>query len=717
MSSFDFDEVADLSLFGPADTVINSTEPTDNPVGDGIETDAGLVALESKAYPIAVTLTEKQKQLAELEASIKPQTDKMAWLKAEADRIRKEMQVKLDAIAQERTSLEESIYDTRKQIRDLSREIDGLLRQLRVELDAERKTKEFQTNALTFSKRIAQYSYTDRILPHQMEGACILANNGRAILGDKRGLGKTLTSIATCDALQVQKVLVIVPDDVLSNFVNEIAYWAPHRSVFPVGKMPRAQREFAFSMARKLDQWMMVINYSAWRKDKTIIDTIVGLGVECVIADEAHEMKNTSTSAYKGVRDIVLAENCCPKCHSIQTNKRERIETPPFGYRSVEVCTVCDFNSDNDEWEFLDRCSVKYVFPMTGTVILNKPQDLFAQLSLVDPINFKYKDDFLRSYCTQDYYTGKWKFQEGGMDRLAKRLSGKFLARDEKTAGVTRPKQSIEIHEIEMDAELYPAQFKVMQQLSKHAQIILDSGKKLSVLATIALITRKRQANVWPAGIQLKDENGDVVFSVGEEVTESIKLDTIIKHHPTAADPDEMWTGLIPDLTEDGDMELGANVVVFSQFKGPLAELERRCNAAGISVVRFDGDTPQNIRDMAKIDFDRKYREAEGYTPKWQVILANYRTGGVGLNFTAATETIILDEEWNPGKADQAFGRTDRMGQTEETNVHILRIPNTIDSWMVAINQEKQDMIDGFEQTTEGLSDALLLAMRNGDIL
>ena len=38
--------------------------------------------------------------------------------------------------------------------------------------------------------------------------------------------------------------------------------------------------------------------------------------------------------------------------------------------------------------EFGDMRSVKMVIPMSGTVILNKPQDLFALLSLVDPINF-----------------------------------------------------------------------------------------------------------------------------------------------------------------------------------------------------------------------------------------------------------------------------------------------------------------------------------------
>ena len=98
-------------------------------------------------------------------------------------------------------------------------------------------------------------------------------------------------------------------------------------------------------------------------------------------------------------------------------------------------------------------------------------------------------------------------------------------------------------------------------------------------------------------------------------------------------------------------------------------------------------------------------------------MLANYKSGGVGLNFNAATETIVIDEEWNPGKADQAFGRTDRLGQTEHTNVHILRLMRTIDTWMVALNDEKKDLIAGFNESVEPINGRLLDAMKNGEIL
>ena len=121
-----------------------------------------------------------------------------------------------------------------------------------------------------------------------------------------------------------------------------------------------------------------------------------------------------------------------------------------------------------------------------------------------------------------------------------------------------------------------------------------------------------------------KDENENIVFSAADDVTESIKVDKCIG-----------WTngelsGLIPEATEDGDMELGARVVVFSQFKGPLAELERRCKIAGISAVRFDGDTPSISATRLRLTSTASIAISPATKRSGRLFFCNYRTGGVG---------------------------------------------------------------------------------------
>lgn len=700
----------------------------------------------SSAYPAGIELSNLLSDYAVLKGGMSGRLEEIKTINAEIEELRRSVTAQIRLLDEKKQDIEASLFDARRKQRELERQIQSAENRLRQALENERIKKEYQDSSVAFDKLTAGFRWREFALQHQIEGAKHLATAKRAILGDKMGLGKTLTSLIACDMLQAQKILVVVPDDVVSNFVREIQHWAPHRSVIMLGKQTKLARNMAIDLMRSLDSFIVVINYSAWRKDSSLLDRLVSLRFDTVIMDEAHTIKETTTNAYKGCAQLVLAENSCPKCRGAI----QKIHKSKDTITRLEEINI--YNSSRDYWacigkatpsptvmddaiasaimssgcgwneivdilaensrEFGDLRSVRNVFPMTGTPILNKPTDLFSMLSLVDPVHYSDKNRFNRTYCIQDS-AGKWMFQYGGLDRLVKNLSGKYIARDRKTAGVTLPKQDIVVHSIEMDSTIYPGQAKVIKDLSRHAMVILSNGAKLPILYTIALITRKRQANVWPAGIELKDENGVVVFSVGDEIKESIKLDRICGKAESGLPGD--YEGLIPDLTGNGDLTNGERIVVFSQFKTPLAELESRIKDAGISVVRFDGDTPEDIRNQVKVDFDRKYCDQIGYEPKWQVVLANYKTGGVGLNFTAATQMIILDEEWNPGKQEQAFNRIDRIGQTEETTVHILRLEKTIDNWMADLIDSKRDMIEGFE-TKIDLQASLLKAMQEGEM-
>jgi SNF2 family DNA or RNA helicase len=329
---------------------------------------------------------------------------------------------------------------------------------------------------------------------------------------------------------------------------------------------------------------------------------------------------------------------------------------------------------------------------------LNSPEDIYALLHLCDPILFKAVSQFLTTYCRENYMSGKWEFRPGAVQNLKPLIEGRFLARTYEDAGVEIPKQHVHITSVDLDKELYKKQYKVITQLSKAAQILLDNGNRTTIMHLIALVTRKRQANVWPGGIEIKDDEGNVIFSVGDEVQESVKMDYLMDN--------------VQQFLGDGHRQ-----VVFSQFKTALAELERRMAEAGIRVVRLDGDTPEHLRAEIKTNFYR----AKGETPKWDVLLCNYKTGGVGLNLTSITKTHILDEEWNPGKRDQAYARSARMGQLEETDVYVYRIPGSIDTWMSNTIYRKEKLIGEFTDEMTEQKDDLMMSLReaieSGEIL
>lgn len=681
------------------------------------------IYLDSEHYSFAPDnpLFSKAKDVVaarEAEAAVKMQIIEARTarneISAKIEDLRAEFSRKLQELEAEKAPFASVIWEIEKAERAAQRETKSAEQALRDAMLAERNKKAFQDQSIKFDSVTAGFSWREFALQHQIDGAKFLSIAKRGILADKMGLGKTLTSLIWADMLEIQKLLVIVPDDVASNFVNEIAHWAPHRTVIRVGKRNKAERDMIFNLLLpRAAEYTVVINYSAWRKDKTILEKLADCRFEGVIMDEAHSIKNIRSAAFKGCRDIVMAENSCPNCRGrIQPVHDATAERQDFmvcvgennvipsrmEIEKVDLTKSCLWSQNADRINGIKRDfgylrSVENIITMTGTPILNKPTDIFAMLTLIDPVQYRSETDFIQNYCYRGY-DNKITFRPGGMESLVKRLSGIYIGRDRKTAGVVLPKQEVQIHELEFDTQKYRDQHRVMRQLADQAMIMLSNGETLPIPAIIALITRQRQAVTWPAGIEVRDpDTGLVVFSVSDDVDESMKIDYIIERPQTSETGD--WEGLGYEVTGEGDRINGERLVIFSQFKTSLRELEKRFKAAGVSVVRFDGDTPQDIRDQVKIDFDRKYTGDEDY--KWQVVLCNYKTGGVGLNFTCATQMIILDEEWNPGKRDQAYARMDRVGQTEETTVHVIRQQGSIDNWLAGLIQNKEDMINDFE--------------------
>lgn len=625
-------------------------------------------------------LEATKRMLADLTIKMAELADKEREVKNEIN----EEHRRLNQLNSQRLEIDNAAAAVRRELVEAKRLIERQEKEAATEAENERVKREFARQNAYFDEQMLKYSWGSQAKRHQIDGAKKLAIAKRGILGDKRGLGKTLTSLAYCDLSGSRKVLCIVPNDVRGNFIREVNYWAPHRSAVDIGGMSKIQRNALLNVFKDLDDIFVVINYEAWRKDNALLQKLIEVHFDTVIADEAHMMKEMDTNAFRGVKTVVMAENECPVCGS--DNFQGDYYKPGQGH--IKKCYDCHAEQE----KYGDFCSVKKVLPMTGTPILNKPQDIFPLLHLVNPVMFRDKNQFLRTYCELGL-DGKWVFQWGGAERLATRLSGMYVARDRYQAGVEIPKQSVQVHELDMDPELYPKQWEAYQILSKKSSLIVDdmlsdeeNKAAMPVLYMIALITRQRQMAVWPAGIEFRHpKTKELLFKT--DVTESVKLDYII---------DREGNGLAPQLINDEQ----ERVVLFSQFKQPLIELERRLLAAGISAIRYDGDTPDHIRQQIQIDFDRKYEE-EGQPHRWDIVLGHYKTGGTGINLNAATQMIILDEEWNPGKEDQAYGRIDRMGQNEETTVHVLRVNGTIDKWMANLIEQKRQMIEGFETHTD----------------
>lgn len=511
-------------------------------------------------------------------------------------------------------------------------------------------------------------------LPHQLDGAIHLAVAERAILGDKRGLGKTLTALITLDLKDARKVIAVVPSDAVDNFIREAQLWTPHRTPFKLSGMSKGQRDFVLPILRKLPEFLVVLNYESWRLDEHLIPDLIALQADTIIADEAHHAKTMKTVQGAGLQEIRYGVNTCPMCLNPTLKK---VENKEYQCWCSTTGPITDF------------CTIKNVIPMTGTPIKNRPQELFPLLRIIDIKNFDDESKYLADFCKKNK-DGKWTWRFNGEKELMKKIGPRYLARDREAAGVIIPP----VGEVEHFATMnelkssHPRQHEAYLQAREYAEIALNPDTAMAMPNHITALLRMRQILVWPAAIKM--ELPELGYSVHLDVKESWKLDMLEEQ--------------IKEINDEGE-----RVIVFSQFKDGLHELGRRLGARS---AIYDGSTSPKHRNAIQLDFDVKTAPA---SPLWDNVLCNYKSAGEALNFNTATHTFAPDREWNPGGEGQAIGRMDRIGQTKDTYFHKLMVGTSVDTWMDSIIREKADLIGGFE-TEADLYKQAYDALRRGEM-
>lgn len=553
------------------------------------------------------------------------------------------------------------------------------------ELNAQKRIRDEHSMIDLMTK---DHPWRKKALPHQMEGAFRLSAARRAILGDHPGLGKTLQAIMTIDMLKAmtfaKKILIFCPKPVLDGFEREFHRWSPNQFVHVLNQTKKGQKNMVLEVVQHLPECVILTNYEVWRKDRTIIDQLVACQFDTVILDEAHKLKDQRSATSKGIKEIVHAENKCWSCGGLT-----------FG----AGCPSCG----EYPRELFENCSIKNVFPMTGTPILNKPQDLFTMLNLVDPISFPREENFLTDFCrkvcaecgARSSYSclcdegprWRWQFTDGGESALLSKLGMRFTARTRDSANVKMPPQEIKHWNLTLDD--YPKQAKFIADLRDRARIEFADGGAVTQLEVMAWYTRMRQSSEWPDSVIIRDTRKDPITG------EQIGTGEIIWPKSDADLPGE---SVIMDWAEERileGVESENRLVVFSSFKKSLKELSRRLEKAKIPHVRYDGDLSDSKRIEAQRDFDLTVTRPEN--SKFKVILVQYDSGKVGLNLHGAHEVVFLGREWNPGMEQQAMERVRRIGSEFDTIVHIPHVEGTSTELIDLILADKEKMIGGFE--------------------
>ena len=578
----------------------------------------------------------------------------------EIDADLEELNKEISKLQERKRALNERRFPARRNLVAVKKEFE----QAEILYKAEQSRKELSNSVLgLINSDLSELPTFNSLFEHQVVGAATIINARRIILGDDTGTGKTATTFSALAVLRntgkADKILIVSPSDLVTNLHDELGMWAPGIQAVPMYRYDAYMRDaFLSTVQDHLDQWCILVNFEALRDEK-VYKKIMEMGPDTIVVDEAHTIRNKATQMSAAVNSIAL------------------------GSKRKDGSEGCD-----------------NIILMTATSVVNKPDDFYTLLYLILPTIFTDINSFRVLYCepvVRDSGGSDWVFKAGAMSRIKYHLQGRYLARGPEVIAdkvpYNHPIEDVVITMDEMET-CYSDQLDIMKQLSEYAQVVLSEGS-ISANNVLELLMRKRQANVYPAGIPIYDlDTREQISTVGDEITDNVKMDYVLKM--ISEDPNAGW-------------------VVFSQFVGANRELERRLNDMGISAVAFDGSTREDLRQEIKRDFNRRYTSPS--EAKYKVVLANYKTGGVGLNFTRATKMILTDLPWNWASVRQAIARISRIGQTEETRVYSLVIEKTIDKWMSNLVLTKKDIADSVTSIGKEAAAELLLAMKSGEMI
>ena len=125
-------------------------------------------------------------------------------------------------------------------------------------------------------------------------------------------------------------------------------------------------------------------------------------------------------------------------------------------------------------------------------------------------------------------------------------------------------------------------------------------------------------------------------------------------------------------------------VLVFVQFLETLHLLEDYCSFRGFRTCVIHGATNQADRDNQIAEF-----QSSNDIP---LFLLTTRSGGLGINLSAADTVILYDSDWNPQQDIQAMDRVHRLGQKRDVAVYRLITLGTLDVQLLKIAEEKRKL-------------------------
>lgn len=521
-----------------------------------------------------------------------------------------------------------------------------------------------------------------------------------AIIADQMRLGKTPQALLALKNAYKDRTpcLILVRSANLWQWVREYKIWCDS---LPLGIFPiHGSSAFippGFSA--------YIVSMDTFSRPK-ILEALKRIQFKLIIADEAHFFKNTESNRSQALVDFVACMNkgesdrtlefkcnrCahswteqakqkydkrighsvlsksskCPKCGQYcyiqqqQHDEKERWQGNPEAVDKITklLALAGDIAATPSEKELAakraNELKEKYnvqmaaldkpcgIVLLTGTPILNRAEEYFVPLNLVNPERFHSLDSFRHEWLSQDD-KGRWARVKSYKVEEFKRLVGTYVLRREKEdVYIDLPELNRIYTIVEPNKELYAKQYNK----------ILD---KLEVT-----LAEKASPTFWDVRenlMELRRLCGMMKLTWAGEYLEACALESSAKyaigiHHETVRD------------------------VLYTMLGGDL------------NCYKLSGLDSAESKDRIMRSWESSTR---------QFLIINMLAGGVGMDFHYCDNVLVLERQWNAETERQfefRFYNPDKSIKNRPTTVEYVLCKDTFEAWWYGMLEEKSRNVD-----------------------
>ena len=311
---------------------------------------------------------------------------------------------------------------------------------------------------------------------------------------------------------------------------------------------------------------------------------------------------------------------------------------------------IANRNSKRTKWVRLLCQDVPCVLALSGTPLVNRPPELWPTVNLLWPKEFPGFWAFCQEFTVPRRTPWGWDFKRSrNLDVLHERLKRAGMLRKRKSQVLKDlPEKQREILLLPVDnrRDYDHAEDDFLAWLKKRDKTKVRKAKRAQRLVQMGWLKRLAAEGKMPSVLE--------------------------------------W---IENFLEGSDEKL----VVMAVHKSVIKAIHDRWRK--ISVV-VDGSVTGRKRQLAVDQFNKR--------KDTRLFIGNIKAAGVGLSITGASTMAVVELPWTPGACSQAEDRIHGISRGIEgipTSIFYLVARNTIESKLIQLIQEKQDVLD---QTLDG---------------